>query len=85
MKIARIFRHTDGLIYICDDSAPNLDTRGESFTSKAKAIQAAIELGYTHARGSGTYQGNELSKLRFPYNFNKRNKVKNEAAKWRLF
>lgn len=84
MTIARIFRHTDGLIYVCDDSAPGLDARGEGFTTKAAAMRAALDFGFTHARGSGTYQGNELTDLRHPYNFTKRNARKREAAKWRL-
>jgi hypothetical protein len=85
MKIARIFRHDDGKFYVCDDNAPDLDARGEAFDTKADAMLAAKEFGFTHAKGSGTYQGNELTNLKYPYNFRKRNKVKREAAKWRLF
>ena len=85
MKIARIYKHEDGGIYVCDDAPPGLDARGERFESKAAAIRAALDFGYTHARGSGTYQGNILTDLRHPYNFQKRNKVEKEASRWRLF
>lgn len=85
MKIARIFRHEDGLIYICDDSAPTLDARGEGFTTKAAALRAALEFGYTHAKGSGTYHANRLTDLRHPFQFQRVQRIKKEAAKWRLF
>lgn len=62
-KIARIFIDVGG-IYVCDDALPYLDTRGGAYPTKASALRAAAEQGYTHAKGSGTYRGNRLSKLK---------------------
>jgi len=60
--VARIFEDVGGY-YICDDSLDYLDTRGSAYPNRAQAMRAAAERGYTHARGSGTYRGNDLSKL----------------------
>lgn len=60
--IARIFEDVGGY-YVCSDSNEHLDTRGLAHQSKASALRSASQLGYTHARGSGTYRGNDLTKL----------------------
>lgn len=60
--IARIFEDVGGY-YICDDSLDYLDARGAAYPNKASAMRSAAEQGYTHARGSGTYRGNNLTKL----------------------
>jgi hypothetical protein len=62
MKIARIFEDIGGY-FICDDDDDILDARGYAHCTKAEAMRAAAEQGYTHARGSGTYRGNNLTKL----------------------
>lgn len=84
MKIARIF-DKEGRFYVCDDAAPGLTASGGGFASKAEAIREAIRQGYTHGKGSGTYHGNEISRLSAPFNFRKVNAVKRESRKWRLF
>jgi hypothetical protein len=61
-KVARIFEDVGGY-YICDDGMDYLDARGTAFNSKAYAMKIAAQSGYTHARGSGTYKGNKLTKL----------------------
>ena len=53
MKTARIFEEADGY-HICDDSADCLDARGQGHPTKAAALRAAAQSGYTHATGSGT-------------------------------
>jgi len=53
-KVARIFDEADGY-HICDDALDHLDARGPAHRTKADAIRAAVESGYTHATGSGTY------------------------------
>lgn len=65
MKIARIFE-AEGRFFVCDDAAPSLSTKGGAFASKAAAMREARAMGYTHARGSGTYKGNELTDLTKP-------------------
>lgn len=70
MKTARIFRH-DGLIYVCDDAAPGLSTKGGGHVSKAAALRAARSLGFTHCVGSGTYGGNQLQELGKGFSFRK--------------
>lgn len=62
IKIARIFEDIGGY-YICDDSLDYLDARGDPYEKKSHAMSAAKQYGYTHARGSGTYRGNNLTKL----------------------
>jgi hypothetical protein len=52
--VARIFREVNGLYYVCDDSIPALDARGQGYRTKAEAMRAAAR-DYTHAVGSGTY------------------------------
>ena len=59
---ARIFEDVGGY-YICDDDLDYLDTRGYPSRTKAEAMRVAKDSGYTHARGSGTYKGNNLTKL----------------------
>lgn len=84
MKIARIFRHTDGLIYVQPEEAAGLDSSGPGHASKAEAIRAAIKAGYTHGKGSGTYQGNTVSHLSAtldPRTHAKRQKAKNEVKR----
>jgi len=61
MEIARIFADIGGY-YICNDNGP-LDTRGRAYRTKADAMRVAKAAGYTHAKGSGTYKGNKLTKL----------------------
>ncbi len=56
-SIARVFADVGGY-YVCDDSSNFLDTRGCSYRSKAQALRAAYESGYTHAVGSGSYRQN---------------------------
>ena len=63
MRIARIFEECTGLYHICDDSVDYLDARGRGYRTKMEAMQTAKDAGYTHARGSGTYRGNKLTKL----------------------
>jgi len=60
--IARIFQEPTGLYHVCNDAGP-LDARGTGHRTKAEAMRAAARDGYTHARGSGTYRGNRLTKL----------------------
>jgi len=60
--IARIFEDIGGY-YICDDSLDYLDMRGSCSKTRAEAMRRAADCGYTHARGSGTYRGNNLTKL----------------------
>jgi hypothetical protein len=55
MATARIFEEADGKYYICDDDAEILDARGKGHPTKAEAMRAAADMGYTHAVGSGTY------------------------------
>lgn len=62
MKIARIFEDTGGY-YICNDNCEYLDARGTAYKYKSSAMKSAKMYGYTHARGSGTYKGNKLTKL----------------------
>lgn len=52
--IARIFEDVVGY-YVCDEDATYLDARGAAYRTKADALRAAAEDGYTHAIGSGTH------------------------------
>lgn len=61
-KIARIFEDVNGY-YICDENSDVLDTRGRVYNTKISAMQAALQGGYTHAIGSGTYWGNKIRSL----------------------
>jgi hypothetical protein len=54
MKMARVFEDVGGY-YVCDDNLDYLDARGRAYPTKAAAMRAAADAGYTHARGSGTY------------------------------
>ena len=54
-KVARIFEESDGRYYICDNNLDYLDARGYGYPTKAEAMRAAKDMGYTHAIGSGTY------------------------------
>lgn len=62
-EVARIFEEVDGRYYVCDDGLSCLDARGYGYRTKAAAMRAAADAGYTHARGSGTYRGNKLTRL----------------------
>ena len=52
---ARIFEDVGGY-FICDDTSDFLDARGTPHASKAEALRAAYQSGYTHAIGSGAYK-----------------------------
>lgn len=54
-KVARIFADVGGY-YVCDNDLPYLDARGRAYETKADAMRAAYESGYTHAVGSGVYR-----------------------------
>jgi len=53
-----IFEDVDGY-HICDVDGP-LDTRGKAYSTKAAALRAALQDGYTHAEGSGTYRDGKI-------------------------
>ena len=52
--VARIFDDVGGY-YVCSDAINHLDARGRCYPTKAAAMRAAAEMGYTHCAGSGTY------------------------------
>lgn len=54
MRTACIFEDVGGY-YVCSDRLDYLDTRGGCHPTKAAAMRAAAETGYTHCVGSGTY------------------------------
>ncbi len=54
-KVARVFEEPTGLYHVCGDSLTWLDARGPGCRSKADALRLAMDCGYTHAVGSGTY------------------------------
>jgi len=60
MKTARIFRDVGGY-YVCDDDLDYLDARGHAYPTKAAALRAAWEQGYTHAVGSGCYREGSIA------------------------
>lgn len=60
--VARIFEDVGGY-YVCGDNLDFLDTRGHAYGRKIDAMRAAVNAGYTHAIGSGTYWGNEVRSL----------------------
>ena len=62
-RIARIFEECTGLYHICEDVLDCLDARGRGYKTKIAAMRAARDMYYTHARGSGTYHGNNLTDL----------------------
>lgn len=53
IKVARVFQENTGKYHYCSDELDYLDARGQGFSSKAKALTAAHNAGYTHAIGSG--------------------------------
>ncbi len=61
-KVARIFEDIGGY-YICDDANDTLDARGTAHKTKADAMRAAVQSGYTHAAGSGTPWGNVVRRI----------------------
>lgn len=60
--VARVFFDIGG-IYFCDNDLDYLDTRGCAYPTKAAAMRAAADAGYTHAIGSGTYWGDSVRSL----------------------
>lgn len=71
-EVSNIFENTNsrevyifedvGGYYICDVDGP-LDTRGKAYPTKAAALRAALNEGYTHAKGSGTYRDGKIPDL----------------------
>lgn len=59
-RVARIFREASGY-HICSDSLDYLDARGTGYRTKAAALRAAREAGYTHAIGSGCYRTGSIA------------------------
>ena len=59
-KTARIFEDIGGY-YVCDDDLDYLDARGRAHATKAAALRAAWESGYTHAVGSGCYRDGSIA------------------------
>lgn len=57
---ARIFSDVGGY-YVCDSSLPHLDARGKRHSTKADALRAAYQAGYTHAVGSGCYRPGSIA------------------------
>lgn len=55
IKTARIFESTGGY-YVCNEELDYLDARGPGYPTKAQAMRAAYESGYTHCTGSGSYK-----------------------------
>lgn len=51
-RVARVFEEGDGY-HVCGDDLDYLDARGAAYRTKAAALRAALESGYTHATGSG--------------------------------
>ena len=53
--VAIIFLEGDGLYRISGTGLGFLDARGRAYPTKAAAIRAAADMGYTHVTGSGSY------------------------------
>ena len=54
-KTAYIFEEPDGRYHISPDALEYLEASGPGYRTKAAALRAAAECGFTHACGSGTY------------------------------
>lgn len=54
-SIAIIFQDLDGHYYVSPDALDYMDSSGAGYRTKADALRAAAECGFTHACGSGTY------------------------------
>ncbi|WP_028321260.1 hypothetical protein [Desulfatiglans anilini] len=52
-RIAHVFEEVTGLYHFCSNDLPYRDARGPGYKSKAAAVRAAWQSGYTHAMGGG--------------------------------
>ena len=54
-RVARIFEESTGKYHVCSEQVYVLDARGAGYDTKADAMRAALDSGYTHGTGSGMY------------------------------